>query len=121
MTVQTTGGYNSTNNGIVESPIKPLKQMVRAMLVEAGLPDTLWYFCFIYACYILNHRWNRSIKNIPIVKWSDGNYQIDTKNLIIFGSKVYIVTGAAHKKQLQTRTEKDPWDYMGMAIDKDEL
>ena len=27
MTVETTGGYNSTNNGMVESPIKPLKRM----------------------------------------------------------------------------------------------
>ena len=88
MTVQTTGGYNSTNNDMVESPIKPLKQMVKAMLVGAGLPDILLCFGFIYACYILNYCWNLSIKNIPIVKWSDGNYQIDPKNLIIFGSKV---------------------------------
>ena len=28
MSVQIIGGYNSTNNGLVESPIKPIKRMV---------------------------------------------------------------------------------------------
>ena len=62
MTVETTGGYNSTNNGMVESPIKPIKRMTRSFLIGAAFPDTLWCFAFIYAICIMNHRYNRMIQ-----------------------------------------------------------
>ena len=34
MTVESTGGYNSTNNGMVESPIKPVKR-IKVFVLEA--------------------------------------------------------------------------------------
>ena len=49
MTVESTGGYNSTNNGMVESPIKPIKRLVRSFLIGAALPDIIWCFAFTYA------------------------------------------------------------------------
>ena len=121
MAVQSTGGYNSENNGLVESPIRPIKQMVRAFLVGAGLPDKLWCYAFIYAVYILNHRYNRAIKTMPIVKWRDANYEVNPNDMYIFGSKCYIINAVAHKKQLQMRADKDPRDYMGMTVDESEL
>ena len=121
MAVQTTGGYNSTNNGMVESPIKPVKRMIRAFLVGAALPDPIWCFAFCYAVYLLNHRYNRAIDNLPIVKWHDGNYELNAKDLYIVGSKVYSITNAEFKKQLQARTEKDPRDYIGLTITEDQL
>ena len=66
--------------------------------------------------YLLNHRYNRMIDDLPIVKWYDGNYEFHAKQLYIFGSKVYIITKPQFKKQLQARTEKDPRDYMGSAM-----
>ena len=65
--------------------------------------------------------YNRLIDNLPIVKWCDGNYELHAKDLFIFGSKVYSVTKAEAKKQLQARTEKDPHDYIGITIDEGEL
>jgi hypothetical protein len=56
MSVQSTGGYNSTNNGLVESPIKPIKRMVRIFLLGAAMPDTIWCYAFVYAVYLSNHR-----------------------------------------------------------------
>ena len=53
--VQSTGGYNSENNGMAESPIKPIKHMIRAMLIEAALPDGLWCYAFTYTVYLSNH------------------------------------------------------------------
>ena len=65
--------------------------------------------------------YNWKIINRPIVKWCDGNYELHTKDLFIFGSKVYSVTKVEAKKQLQARTENDPRDYIGITIDEDEL
>ena len=121
MHIQSTGGYNSENNGMVESPIKPIKRMMRAMLIGAGLPDELWCFAITYAVYISNHRYHRSIKNTPMAAWHDGNYELHSKDLFIFGSYVYVITAPQYKKQLQARTEKDPRDYMGITVDRDEL
>ena len=66
--VQTTGGYNSENNGMEESPIKPIKRMVRLLLIGAGMPDTLWCFAYSYAVYGHNHRYNHMIDELTIIK-----------------------------------------------------
>ena len=55
MVIQTMGGYNSENNGVVESPIKPIKWMIRAFLIGAAMPDLVWCFAFLYAIYVMNH------------------------------------------------------------------
>ena len=41
MAVKTTGGYNSKNNGIVESPIKPVTGMIQALLIGSAMPDII--------------------------------------------------------------------------------
>ncbi len=35
MIIQTMGGYNTENNGVAESPIKPIKQIIRSFLIGA--------------------------------------------------------------------------------------
>ena len=117
MTIETTGGYNSTNNGMAESPIKPIKRLVRSFLIGAALPDIIWCFAFTYAIYIMNHRYNRMIDNLPEVAWHDGNYELRAQDIFLFGSKVYGITKSEVKKQLQARTEKDPRDYIGITVD----
>ena len=82
------------------------------------MPDALWVYAFCYAVYVSNNRWNRSINGVPIVKWRDGNYELNAaRDLAIFGSKCYIITKADVKKQLQMRTEKDPQKYMCITVD----
>ena len=49
--------------------------------VGAGLPDKLWCYAFIYAVYILNHRYNRAIKTMLIVKWRDANYEVNPNDM----------------------------------------
>ena len=68
MVIQTTDGYNSENNGVVESTIKPIKWIIRAFLIGAAMPDLVWCFAFMYAIYVMNYHYNRLIKNLPIVK-----------------------------------------------------
>ena len=61
------------------------------------------------------------IDDLPIVKWHDGNYEFHAKSLFIFGSKMYIITKPEHKKQLQSRTEKDPRHYQGLTVDDEDV
>ena len=98
--VQTTGGYNSENNGMVESPIKPVQRMIQSFLIGPTVPYILWCFAFTQAIYPLNHRYNRLIDNLSIVQWNYGNYELHTIYLFVFGSNVYSVTKSETKKQL---------------------
>ena len=41
MAVETTGGKNSENNRMVESPIKPVKRMIQSFLIGPVMPDVL--------------------------------------------------------------------------------
>ena len=96
--------------------------MVRVFLLGATMPDIIWCYAFKYAVYLSNHRWNRSIKGLPIVKWHGRNYEIDSsRDILIFGSKCYIITKADVKKQLQMRNEKDLRDYMYITLDEKDV
>ena len=106
MTAESTGGYNSEANEIVEAPIKPIKRMMRAFLIGAAMPDILWCYAFCWAVYVLNHRYNRMIENIPEVLWRDLAYELHSGTIFIFGSKVYAIANLEAKKQLQSRSEK---------------
>ena len=87
------------------------------------MPDIIWCYAFCWVIYVMNHIYNRliTIDNLPIVKWCDGNYELHTKDLFIFGAKIYSVTKVEAKKQLQARTEMDSRDYIDITIGKDEL
>ena len=72
------------------------------------MPDEIWCFAFVYVILIMNHRWNRMIKNLPEVAWHDGNYTLKAKDIFLFGSTIYGITKSEANKQLEARTEKDP-------------
>lgn len=74
--MQTTGGYNSTNNGMAERAHGTLADMVRASLYNAKtiigdqLPPNLpiqkfWCFALHHACYTLRRRYNRMRDTTP--------------------------------------------------------
>jgi hypothetical protein len=42
ITLESTGGYASFLNGKIERPHRTLGQMVRAMILNSGLPSNLW-------------------------------------------------------------------------------
>ena len=48
--VETTGGYNSTNNGKAESPHKHLKKTTHVLLISANKPDKFWCFVMHMLC-----------------------------------------------------------------------
>jgi hypothetical protein len=42
--METTGGFASFLNGKIERPHRTIAQVVRAMLLNSGLPSTLWCY-----------------------------------------------------------------------------
>ena len=74
--LETTGGGNSTNNGIVEVGNRTKANMIRSQLSTMNLlfghtlpEDTpitkFWCFAYQMACFILRRLYNRSKKDIP--------------------------------------------------------
>ena len=121
LSAQTTGGHNSEANGMVESPIKPIIRMVRSMPVGAGFEDDLWCFAFNCAVFLSNHVCHRMTDDMPIAKRHDGNFQINAHDTLIFGSKACVLTKPQLKRQLQTRSCKDPCQCLSFEIDDEGL
>ena len=76
--LETTGGGNSTNNGMVESGNRPKANMVRSILstmniifgqhLEPPLKiEQFWCFAYQHTCFIQRRLYNRLRKDIPYV------------------------------------------------------
>src|SRR5258708_36863337 len=76
-------------NGVAECMNCPLLDKVRAMLVDASLPETYWYDALEYAAFIHNLSPMRALENMtPAEAWS-GN-KPDVSHLRVFGSHVFV-------------------------------
>ena len=106
--VETTGGYNSTNNGKVKASHRPAKRTVRMMLMTAGLPDSFWDYALQYGCFVYNNTIHSQTKQVPAIHFNPKAKVVPTSAIVIFGSKVRIVRKSAELKALQARTGGDP-------------
>src|SRR5258708_35628970 len=76
-------------NGVAECMNCPLLDKVRAMLVDASLPETYWYNALEYAAFIHNLSPMRALENMtPAEAWS-GN-KPDVSHLRVFGYRVFV-------------------------------
>jgi hypothetical protein len=110
MDVETTGGDNSTANGMVESPHRPQKRVVRSLLVGAGLPDTFWCFAHEYGVFVSVNIKHSVTKRLPIQHFSGGSKALPPSKVLIFGCKVRIIKpkSSYRNKALEARTGGDP-------------
>ena len=102
MKVQSTGGDNSTANGMVESPHRPQKRMTRSALVTAGLPDSFWCFAHQYMIFVDVNTIHSITKRIPIQHFSGGTRSLPPSKVLIFGCKVRIIKGQFRNKALES-------------------
>lgn len=123
MNIQSTGGYESTINGKAERPHRTLKDMMRCHLIGAAFDDDdeLWCLSYQYCIILLRCRWNRIINSVPLLEWDPTKKIVEIDSMHIFGSKAYRVTDSEHKKQLETRTFKDPRHYVVPTVNKNVL
>jgi len=49
-----------------ERCIQHVKDLSNRILDRTGAPPEMWLLCLMYVCYILNHTWNDTIKNVPL-------------------------------------------------------
>ena len=119
--VQSTGGYNSSNNGQVEVGQRQVGKVIRSSLIAAGLPDKLWIMR--QAAERHNLSWNSGKKCIPLHRLYEElgvKKKRDYNSLIILGSKLYSVA-CPMKKKLEPCSSKDPRNYSNLYLEPDSL
>ena len=120
--MQTTAGYNSTNNGKAERPHYSMQNYMRTTLIGAGLPDFLWCFQVQYGAFIANRLWHSAINSVPLIEWNKAcgktDTVIDINAMPIFGARLYDMA-SPKKKKLDPRSAIDPRDFQDMKPSQD--
>jgi hypothetical protein len=86
--LKTTGGCASWLNGKIERPHRTIAQMVRAMLLDSGLPDTLWCYAAEIALDIYRYTYHSALQKSPYEAWYGIKPHID--HLRVWGCYVYV-------------------------------
>jgi hypothetical protein len=86
--METTGGYASFLNGKIEHPHQTISQMVRAMLLNSGLPDKLWCYAAETAADIYRYTHHSALGMTPYEAWYGTKPHIN--NLRVRGCYVYV-------------------------------
>jgi len=88
ISLETTGGYASFLNGKVERHHRTIAQMVRAMLLNSGLPSTLWCYAAEAAADIYRYTYHSALQMTPYEAWYGTKPHIN--NLRVWGCYVYV-------------------------------
>jgi len=100
----TTCPYSAQQNGISERINRTLGEMVRAMLISSGLPESLWPYAVLYATEIKNRLPHASIDySIPYEKFFDK--KVDYSTMHQFGEKVVFVGVGGHSKKFTSSND----------------
>jgi hypothetical protein len=87
-TLESTGGYASFLNGKIERPHRTLGQMVRAMLINSGLPSNLWCYAVETAADVHRYTYHSALKMTPYEAWFGVKPHIN--NLRVWGCYIYV-------------------------------
>jgi len=91
------------HNGVAERMNQTLLDKVRAMLIDADLPETYWYDALCYAVYIHNVTPTHALENkTPEEAWS-GN-KPDISDLHVFRARAFIHIPESQRKKLESRS-----------------
>jgi hypothetical protein len=85
---RSTGDYASFLNGRVERPHCTLANMVRAMLLNSGLPSNLWCYAAETAADIYHYTYHSTLGKTPYEAWYGNKPHVN--NLRVWGCYVYI-------------------------------
>lgn len=101
--------YTPAQNGIAERLNRTILQIARALKLTSGLPDQLWLEIIYHASTIKNFSITRTTNKTPYELYT--NAKPKTRNLLIFGSLVYI-----HHGKGDSRAKLDPTGVIGIYI-----
>jgi hypothetical protein len=88
ISLETTGGYASFLNGKIERHHRTIAQMVRSMLLNSGLPNSLWCFAAEAAADMYRYTYHSALQMSPYKAWYGTKPHIN--NLRVWGCYVYV-------------------------------
>eukprot|EP00956_Cyclotella_meneghiniana_P008309 scaffold11091_cov47-Cyclotella_meneghiniana.AAC.1 len=113
MTIESTGGYESSINGTAETPIRTLKRTVRSELIGGGQPDEFHCFAGGHGTAVYNNVIHRITGKIPAIEMN--GYCIPLAKMFPFGAKVRVLAAdLKSRRSLTARTSIDqrhPTDF----------
>ena len=104
--MESTGGYQSTINGAAESPIKTLKQTIRALLIGSAMSNSMWCLAGQHAATVYNNILHRVTNKIPSHVLT--NKIIPLQRMHPFGARIKVLTHLPSQRALTARTSGDP-------------
>ena len=72
-----------------ERRIQTIKNTSNRIMDRTGAPGFTWLLCLLYVCYLLNHTFNESIKDVPLNKLTGSTVDISPLLRFHFWQKVY--------------------------------
>ena len=114
--------YTQALNGLAERTIRTLTEMMRSMMIQAGVPKCLYGEAYMYASYILNRLpYKAGADYSRMERWLKRKINNPTKNIRVFGSAVWIhdvfETGPGNDK-LDSKCKKGTFILTGINEDK---
>ena len=99
---QKTAPYSPHQNGKAERTWRSLFEMARCLLLQSGLPKTLWTYAVMAAAYIRNRCYHKNIGCTPFEKVTGKKPNI--ANMEAFGSTCFALV--QNPKKMENRSEK---------------
>ena len=114
MTQQTTPSYSPQSNGIAERANRTLQDKARTMLLESGLPGSLWGEIILTPCVLRNLSPAFSPSITPLESWTGRKPSV--QHLKVVGSKAYC---QLDKRERQGKFSAKAWIgvLVGYSID----
>ena len=72
-----------------ERRIQTIKNTSNRIMDRTGAPASTWLLCLLYVCYLLNHTFNETIKDVPLNKLTGSTVDISPLLRFHFWQKVY--------------------------------
>ena len=109
--VDTTAPESSAQNGVAERSFRTLLDHVRALLIAANLPKSLWPLAFAHAVYLKNRLPTKALRDVvPEEVWT--GKKPDLSDLQPWGCKCWVLTSATRRSKLDPKSE--PMHFVGI-------
>ena len=105
ITIEQSAPYSPSQNGIAERFNRTLIELVRAMLIEKGLPTFLWDEAVSHATYIRNRSPTKALKGkTPYEAWT--GKKPDVSHFREFGCDVWVLDEDKNRSKLAPKLKK---------------
>jgi hypothetical protein len=105
--------YTQSQNGIAERAIQTIKNTMRTILLDSGLPNKMWPYALSHACLLLSVLPNSSTDTSPFQLQYGSPPTLDATNIAPFGERCIIPDYANNSKSDFTHSPNIQGLYLG--------